>query len=199
MAMKKNPTAPRRVELEDALDFINTLEHERDGDLEHLPTGAAAAAWLADHGALSAGRVEVDDRGLESTRAVRRAMRELADAVVDQRAPDHSAIDRLNELLRVGDAPRLVASSTGVVGDAEHRADPLTDALAHLVEPLVELVRSGDPDRLRVCDNEHCRWVFYDGSRTGRRRWCSMGTCGNRAKAARHRARLRSKEPATAG
>src|SRR5512134_2361311 len=169
--------ALRSVELDDSLDFINTLEHSRDGDFEHLPTGAAAEAWLVDHGALSAGRVEVDERGLETTRALRRAMREVVDAVVDERAPDPAAIDRLNELLRVVDAPRLVASPTGVVVEAEHRADPLTDALAHLVAPLVELVRAGDPDRLRVCDNEHCRWVFYDGSRTGRRRWCSMGTC----------------------
>jgi len=34
--------------------------------------------------------------------------------------------------------------------------------------------------------------VFYDISRTGRRRWCDMATCGNRAKAARHRARARA-------
>ena len=34
----------------------------------------------------------------------------------------------------------------------------------------------------------HCRWIFYDTSRTGRRRWCDMATCGNRAKQARHRA-----------
>ena len=44
-------------------------------------------------------------------------------------------------------------------------------------------------DRLRICANETCRWVFYDDSRTGRRKWCDMSTCGNRAKAARHRAR----------
>jgi predicted RNA-binding Zn ribbon-like protein len=34
--------------------------------------------------------------------------------------------------------------------------------------------------------------VFYDTSRTGRRRWCDMATCGNRAKAARHRARSKA-------
>jgi predicted RNA-binding Zn ribbon-like protein len=34
-----------------------------------------------------------------------------------------------------------------------------------------------------------CRWVFYDESRAGKRRWCDMASCGNRAKAARHRAR----------
>jgi predicted RNA-binding Zn ribbon-like protein len=43
-----------------------------------------------------------------------------------------------------------------------------------------------------MCDGETCYWLFYDVSRTGRRRWCDMATCGNRAKAARHRARART-------
>ena len=53
-------------------------------------------------------------------------------------------------------------------------------------------VRGDRAERLRVCANPECRWAFFDSSRTGRRRWCDMATCGNRAKAARHRARLRA-------
>ncbi|HEX2214814.1 MAG TPA: CGNR zinc finger domain-containing protein, partial [Mycobacterium sp.] len=41
------------------------------------------------------------------------------------------------------------------------------------------------PDRIRTCDR--CGWLFLDSSRGGRRRWCSMSTCGNREKASRHR------------
>lgn len=41
------------------------------------------------------------------------------------------------------------------------------------------------PDRVRAC--ERCGWLFLDSSRGGRRRWCSMSTCGNREKASRHR------------
>jgi predicted RNA-binding Zn ribbon-like protein len=40
--------------------------------------------------------------------------------------------------------------------------------------------------------------VFFDSSPTGRRRWCDMATCGNRAKAARHRARAKATELDTA-
>jgi len=39
-------------------------------------------------------------------------------------------------------------------------------------------------DRLREC--ERCSWLFLDRSKNGRRRWCRMDACGNRAKAARH-------------
>jgi predicted RNA-binding Zn ribbon-like protein len=62
---------------------------------------------------------------------------------------------------------------------------------------LVTELTSGSPERIKICDNDRCRWVFYDTSRTGRRRWCDMATCGNRAKAARHRAKSKSKSDAT--
>ena len=51
---------------------------------------------------------------------------------------------------------------------------------------------AGHPERVKVCASDTCQWIFYDGSRTSRRRWCDMATCGNRAKAARHRARERA-------
>src|SRR5258708_7059779 len=41
-------------------------------------------------------------------------------------------------------------------------------------------------DRVRRCANPECGWLFLDDSRAGKRRWCSMSACGNRAKARRH-------------
>ena len=67
----------------------------------------------------------------------------------------------------------------------------IDDVLARLAERVARQVISPDVDRLRICASDTCDWVFYDSSRTGRRRWCDMNTCGNRAKAARHRARAR--------
>jgi predicted RNA-binding Zn ribbon-like protein len=52
---------------------------------------------------------------------------------------------------------------------------------------------------MRVCANEECRWVFHDTSRSGRRKWCDMATCGNRAKVARHREKSRRGAGASAG
>jgi predicted RNA-binding Zn ribbon-like protein len=36
--------------------------------------------------------------------------------------------------------------------------------------------------RVRECAGEDCGALFLDTSRPGTRRWCSMDTCGNRAK-----------------
>jgi len=49
-----------------------------------------------------------------------------------------------------------------------------------------DLLLKGDPARIRQCANEKCRWVFLDVSKAGARRWCTMNSCGNRAKAHRH-------------
>ena len=70
------------------------------------------------------------------------------------------------------------------------------DAFAALVIPVVESAAdalvSGELSRVRRCAAEPpCPRVFLDTSRNGRRRWCDMKSCGNRAKAARHRVATR--------
>jgi predicted RNA-binding Zn ribbon-like protein len=47
-------------------------------------------------------------------------------------------------------------------------------------------------ERIRICQAPDCSARFYDRSPAGRRRWCSMRTCGNVAKARRHRDRRRT-------
>ncbi|MGH7448040.1 MAG: CGNR zinc finger domain-containing protein, partial [Longimicrobiales bacterium] len=47
----------------------------------------------------------------------------------------------------------------------------------------------GELDRVKLCGNDACAWLFIDVSRNRSRRWCDMKDCGNRAKARRHYAR----------
>jgi predicted RNA-binding Zn ribbon-like protein len=47
------------------------------------------------------------------------------------------------------------------------------------------------PERIRRCQNPACVLWFFDTTRNGTRRWCSMAACGNRAKARRHYDRAR--------
>ena len=49
-----------------------------------------------------------------------------------------------------------------------------------------DLLTGGKLDKVRRCANPECGWLFLDDSRAGKRRWCSMSSCGNRAKARRH-------------
>lgn len=60
------------------------------------------------------------------------------------------------------------------------------EVLAPIVWSAADLALAVRRVRLRLCANEKCRWLFLDDSKAGTRRWCSMSSCGNRAKVHRH-------------
>ena len=194
-------TAPHThgVDLETALEFVNTLALEHGEPVEHLVSTATAVSWLHAHGLVHDEAVAAaPDDALSRIQRVRTALREVADAAYEQRAPSKAAIDEVNEVFRAREILQLVASADGLRLDHRHADDPIAEALARLAEPIVREVAAGRRDRLRACANDTCLWVFYDASPTGWRRWCDMASCGNRAKAARHRARVKKKKEAVA-
>lgn len=64
--------------------------------------------------------------------------------------------------------------------------------LAETAASLAGLLARGEPERLKVCENRDCGWVFYDDSRNRSRRWCDSRACGNLIKVRRFRARQKS-------
>jgi predicted RNA-binding Zn ribbon-like protein len=188
------------MSLDDTSDFMNTLELESGSLVDRFATFGDAAAWLSDRGichedlapaALKASGV-TEEQALGRVRSVRGALREVADAVAHDRAPSDAALDEVNRAIRSRERVELVREPDGVSVGHSHVGDPLDDALARLADPLVHEIQSGRAERVRICANDTCRWVFFDESRAGRRIWCDMASCGNRAKAARHRARAKA-------
>ncbi len=185
------------VPLETAFDFLNTLELEDDALVERLTTLDDAAEWLTSHGVIrdrtaldrSARTGEARVNALARLVTARTALRDVAHAVAHERAPEPAAIDTVNRTLASRERIELIAADDGVRLGHSHLGDPIDDAMARIAEPIVREIGFGHDDRIRVCANDTCRWLFYDESRAGRRRWCDMATCGNQAKARRHRER----------
>lgn len=187
------------ADLDAFVDLINTVSYDDGQPHERLPTAPDAIDFFAMRGLAhqEALATALDDertaeRRLAKLRNVRAAAREVWDALVDHRDADASAIERVNEALRHRPLVELTPGRDGCGVGHRHVGDPWDEALARVLEPFVESVAQGQTERYRVCANDGCRWIFYDGSRAGRRRWCDMSSCGNRAKAARHRARKRA-------
>jgi predicted RNA-binding Zn ribbon-like protein len=192
MSPTPSSTHVHDVDIEASLDFVNTLEFEDGAPVDHLAGDAGATAWLVDHGFFRASSAPgPDGRAHDRVASVRGALRDVIEAVVDERPAKASALRTLNRVLARHDVLELAPGADGTPVTHRHVGDPVDGALARLIEPVVVLIATGNVDRLRLCANEGCRWAFYDTSRTGQRRWCSMATCGNRAKAARHRARTK--------
>jgi predicted RNA-binding Zn ribbon-like protein len=191
------------VDLDDTFDFLNTDDTDNGFPVEKLPTLDSALAFFVDRGVIhaeGANRVRdqagadtaLESRDLARVHRVRSALRDVAAAVSEHRAPDAHSLETINRALHARQIIELVPAPDGVSVDHVHVGDPIDDALARLSQPFVIELTEGHPERIKFCASDTCDWVFYDSSRTLRRRWCDMATCGNRAKAARHRARTKA-------
>ncbi|MBW7932826.1 MAG: CGNR zinc finger domain-containing protein [Gemmatimonadaceae bacterium] len=186
------------------LDFVNTDEAPRHQQADALNSFDGYLAWLEQASLIDAARRTALQRRaveqpasatatLHEARRIRSALRPLAERGTQ-------ASERVTQAA-VLEINRVLGRSTGV-RRIEHDARdgsfsrtflPAGDAFAALVIPVVESAAdalvTGELARVRRCGAEPpCPRVFLDTSRNGRRRWCDMRSCGNRAKAARHRA-----------
>jgi predicted RNA-binding Zn ribbon-like protein len=157
-----------------AIDLVNT-EWIQDGERRDLlaePGGVPI--WLDAAGHPDAPRDAAPLR--EARAAIRAAIADPAD-----RAPLNAVLAHGCVRERLGTAgPERVVE----VDDERWRVPWLA------ARDLLDLLRTG-PDRIRRCAGDRCVLHFYDASRGGRRQWCSMASCGNRAKARRHYERTR--------
>ena len=185
------------------LDFVNT-DHgaTRPDDLADFDR---LVSWMEAAIALDGERAHMMRRraiqqpsgataALVDARRVRSALRVLAErgAVAPQVRAD--ALAEINRVLGRSAGTRRVEMRTD--GTFARAFVPVGDAFAGLMIPIVESAADalilGELQRVRRCADPRCARVFFDGTKNAARRWCDMSTCGNRAKAARHRARVRS-------
>lgn len=182
------------------LDFANTLHFTGGVPDDHVADAASLRAWLRQRSLIPArtpaGAVAAE---LPAFHSLRDLVREITARQGAGQRPTASQLRRLNAVLREGihfHELRLDGDGDGGRFTVGQVGGALPQARAAIAGSLAHYLADHDTDRLRVCANDGCRWLFVDRSPAGRRRWCDMRTCGNRAKVARHRARRRE---ATAG
>jgi predicted RNA-binding Zn ribbon-like protein len=185
-----------------ALDFANTLawrgslREESLGNFESVLAWALAAAaaparptaalrkWFAAHAA---------SRDAAYAEAI--GIRETIYAILRSGAHRHSAPSQDLAALNcaIERAPGRIALDR--IGDAigwKIRVRPdAPSILAPILWSAADIIAGADRERVRECANGRCLWLFLDDSKNGTRRWCSMQSCGNRAKAHRHYVRTR--------
>lgn len=133
-------------------------------DGEELATDEQARAWFEAHGLPADGVVAADARCLRD--ALRSAFAGGERCAEDIAAVPLRAVPSGHGLELVSDSP-----------------------LGSLVATAVRLSYEGECTRLKLCQLDTCRYAFYDESRNRSGRWCSMATCGNRAKSRAFRER----------
>lgn len=176
------------------LDFIRTLRHRgTPAASEELPDGSALAAWVRQCGPCGLD-VASDSAQAAHARELREAVHAMITAAVRTGDPASCGDAVRRQLNRAAAAP-VPAPLLDASGRIRWRADdPVTATLAVIARDALDLVTSTAVTRVRECADPQCGALFLDGSRPGTRRWCSMGTCGNRAKKTTLRARRRDSD-----
>ena len=182
------------TEMELFIDFANTLHFHEGTPDDRVATPAALRAWLAerslDPADIPLPRVE---QAMPAFRDLRALIHEVTRRLVDDGRPSTRQVQRLNRVLRDGlHHHRLEPAEDGTRFTVGQVGDRLDQARSAIAGSLAHYVADHDVERLRICAADDCRWRFIDRSPAGRRRWCDMRTCGNRAKVAAHRERARA-------
>jgi predicted RNA-binding Zn ribbon-like protein len=184
--------------------FANTLEFDRGEPVERIPDLDALLDWLHEHGLLSSraraaeagrlrGQPDEVERRLQRFQRLRDVLRSASGDLVERGDLRPARLGELNHILRHGlHYHQLRHEAGGTRFAVSQVGDRLDQARATIAGSFAHFLAEDDPDRLRICANEGCRYIFVDRSPAGRRRWCDMRTCGNQAKVARHRARARA-------
>jgi predicted RNA-binding Zn ribbon-like protein len=164
------------------IDFVNTAEF--DPVREDVPTPTALVAWLSGQGLDPGTRATKAD--WEEALAVREALRDLllahnevetdiarATAVLDEAAQHAGLGVRFAE-----GAAHIEPAAAGVRG-----------AVGRILAEVSAGMADGTWERLKACRADDCKFAFLDTAKNRSRAWCSMQSCGNRAKVAAYRER----------
>jgi len=151
--------------------------------IDFVDRASPVDAWLATRFEHLAPTTERDAADAEALSA---AIDRLVTATADETTRRADDVDTINLFAATPDVPPVLDGGRRRAGGGQVR---VSQALSSIARDAVAILAAAD-GRIRRCAG--CGRVFHDDSRTGNRRWCSMLTCGNRAKVAAFRARSRS-------
>ncbi len=161
------------------LDFANSQTLERLNVGNVLESHDSVESWLG-------ARFERIDLG--ELRSLREAYVSAASHFQIESEELNLAVERTNQILMAGSGRDQVRKESDRFQLVRVSESPLEILARSFARFLVE----GDLSRVRKCSEPTCTLYFFDESKAGRRKWCSMSLCGNRAKATNHYRKTRS-------
>jgi predicted RNA-binding Zn ribbon-like protein len=191
-----------------ALDFLNSVATPVDVPIDWLEDGAGLLSWLQQAGLVPAPtleRIRTQSSPAELNKVARQARtlrawfrgfvqehqgRPLSRQQLKQVAPLNRLLERDQTFTQIAPAASHEGNALELrVMRRWHSAEAL---LLPIAEAVAHFVCTEDFTCVKACEGPACTLLFADRSRRRTRRWCSMAICGNRAKQAAHRNRLRA-------
>ncbi|AWM09134.1 CGNR zinc finger domain-containing protein [Bradyrhizobium symbiodeficiens] len=191
------------------LDFLNSVATPVDIPVDWLDDGDGLIDWLAQAKLVPAEELDALkarakpgelDRVADQARALREwfrgfvrkhAGRPLTADALRELGPLNSLLERDERFSWIEPGP----DDGGVLALRTKRRWRSSDSLLLPIgEAMAKFVCDEDFSDVKACEGHNCRMLFADHTRRRARRWCIMAVCGNRAKQAAHRIRLRTRQ-----
>jgi len=192
-----------------ALDFLNSVSSPDGTPIESIESGADFLDWLQraqlvpNDILLRMRRARIPGE-LDAVAAQARALREwfrgftaehmgkrLRPEALKELAPLNRILERDLEFVQVVKRERSqdAAGNSGLAWEKARRWQSADSLLFPIAQSIAELVSNEDFSLVKACEGPGCTLVFLDRTHRRVRRWCSMASCGNRAKQSAHRQR----------
>ena len=198
------------------LDFLNSISVPVDEVVEWMGNGEDLLSWLRQAGLLTSAevlkvRARMSQKELDAVAAEARSFREWFRGFVESRMGrslrphDLSDLGPLRKLLGADEVSWTIEPASPDSSHLDHhgfhpifqlqqrrRWENRATLLSPIAEEIAKFICGADFRYIKGCEGKSCVLLFLDQTRRKTRRWCSMDTCGNRAKQAAHQNRLRS-------
>ena len=169
-----------------AIDFTNTVIVKNGEVVDLLANGVDLAQWTHDAG-LSVDTKRFSPTDFSTVLKLRAAIQKIIDAMMNDSPSPRSALATINQHLAQFSSQQVLRYKDNeyILQPAQTKltADGL---LSRLAQEAADLLSSPQARQIKRCSNKDCILTFVDTSRSHKRRWCSMDTCGNRSKVATH-------------
>jgi predicted RNA-binding Zn ribbon-like protein len=191
------------------LDFLNSIATPVDEPVDWIADGDGLLRWLAQAGLVPADALaELKARAMpgeldkvaDQARALREWFRTFVRKHMGRPLTTRALreLEPLNRLLERDEAfsqivPHRHAGGNRLELHKMRRWRSPDSLLLPLGETMARFVCEEDFSSVKACEGHSCTLMFADHTRGRARRWCSMAICGNRAKQAAHRNRMKSR------
>ncbi|TWA98457.1 CGNR zinc finger domain-containing protein [Bradyrhizobium stylosanthis] len=192
------------------LDFLNSVATPVDTPVDWLGDGDGLIDWMAQARLVPAEELDaVKARArpgeLDEVAGEARALREWFRGFVREHAGQPlgpAALQELGPLNNLLEQDEMFSRIEPRSGDSHHslalrttrRWQSSRSLLLPIGEAMAKFVCEEDFSDVKACEGHSCTMLFADHTRRRARRWCIMAVCGNRAKQAAHRSRLKSRQ-----
>ena len=188
------------------LDLLNTKPVLADRPTELLPDVRALERWLIASGIVTSPKAKAIVRNwrhsteatafLEQLVAFRERLREAVVRIERGSSPSDAFLAEVNSLLLQFPLHSSLHKRDGkVIRETSFEPRKPSDLWAPIIDATADLLAETESSRIRKC--ESCVVHFFDTSKKGSRRWCSMNICGNKLKVAAYQRRKRGNNATT--